>query len=174
MQKAEEAVRSPNTAEVIQCAREIAQMFSHAISQKVFSEENKSSPDQQSGDSSSKGASVLSEGKGKAKTPKKDKQKSEDFDALFEDDDLKDADIHRAMEEDYKNYRGATGENPTGKAAVWPTVRSELSPRADPEFKAEAEKLLRGGSQQFHRFLQGLSFQPTRYARSGRDLEPRD
>ena len=170
-QKAEESVRSPNTVAVIQCAREIAQLFSQAISQKVFSEQNKSSPDQHSGDSSSKGASVLSEGKGK--TPKKDKQKSEDFDALFEDDDLKDADIHRAMEEDYKNYRGATGENPTGKAAVWPTVRSELSPRVDPEFKAEAEKLLRGGSQQFHRFLQGLSFQPTRYARSGRDLEPK-
>ena len=130
-QKAEESVRSPNTVAVIQCAREIAQLFSQAISQKVFSEQNKSSPDQHSGDSSSKGASVLSEGKGK--TPKKDKQKSEDFDALFEDDDLKDADIHRAMEEDYKNYRGATGENPTGKAAVWPTVRSELSPRVDPE-----------------------------------------
>ena len=48
---------------------------------------------------------------------------------MFESDDLKDADIHRAIEEDYKNYRGATGENPTGKAAVWPTVRSELSPR---------------------------------------------
>lgn len=39
MQKAEESVRSPNTAAVIQCAREIAQLFSQAISQKVFSEE---------------------------------------------------------------------------------------------------------------------------------------
>lgn len=171
MQKAEESVRSPNTAAVIQCAREIAQLFSQAISQKVFSEENKCSSDQPGAGSSSKGASASSEGKGKAKIPKKDKQKSDEFDALFESDDLKDADIHRAIEEDYKNYRGATGENPTGKAAVWPTVRSELSPRVDPEFKAEAEKLLRGGSQQFHRFLQGLSFQPTRYARSGRDLE---
>lgn len=121
MQKAEESVRSPNTAAVIQCAREIAQLFSQAISQKVFSEENKCSSDQPGAGSSSKGASASSEGK--------------------------------------------------GKAAVWPTVRSELSPRVDPEFKAEAEKLLRGGSQQFHRFLQGLSFQPTRYARSGRDLE---
>lgn len=171
MQKAEESVRSPNTAAVIQCAREIAQLFSQAISQKVFSEENKCSSDQPGAGSSSKGASASSEGKGKAKIPKKDKQKSDEFDALFESDDLKDADIHRAIEEDYKNYRGAIGENPTGKAAVWPTVRSELSPRVDPEFKAEAEKLLRGGSQQFHRFLQGLSFQPTRYARSGRDLE---
>mgnify|MGYP001026315934 FL=1 len=173
MQKAEESVRSPNAAAVIQCAREIAQLFSQAISQKVFSEENKCSSDQPGAGSSSKGASASSEGKGKAKIPKKDKQKSDEFDALFESDDLKDADIHRAIEEDYKNYRGATGENPTGKAAVWPTVRSELSPRVDPEFKAEAEKLLRGGSQQFHRFLQGLSFQPTRYARSGRDLEPK-
>ena len=151
MKKAEEAVRSANTAEVIQCAREIAQMFSQAISQKVFSEEGQSGSDNAGAGSSSTGSAASSEGKGKAKRSKKDSQKSEDFDALFEDDDLKDADIHRAIEEDYKNYRGATGENPTGKAAVWPTVRSELSPR----------------------FLQGLSFQPTRYARSGRDLEPK-
>lgn len=135
MQKAEESVRSPNTAAVIQCAREIAQLFSQAISQKVFSEENKCSSDQPGAGSSSKGASASSEGKGKAKIPKKDKQKSDEFDALFESDDLKDVDIHRAIEEDYKNYRGATGENPTGKAAVWPTVRSELSPRVDPNSK---------------------------------------
>ena len=106
MQKAEESVRSPNTAAVIQCAREIAQLFSQAISQKVFSEEKKCSSDQPGAGSSSKGASASSEGKGKAKIPKKDKQKSDEFDALFESDDLKDADIHRAIEEDYKNYRG--------------------------------------------------------------------
>lgn len=158
MQKAEESVRSPNTAAVIQCAREIAQLFSQAISQKVFSEEKKCSSDQPGAGSSSKGASASSEGKGKAKIPQKDKQKSDEFDALFESDDLKDADIHRAIEEDYKNYRGATGENPTGKAAVWPTVRSELSPRVDPEFKAEAEKLLRGGGAAVSSVLAGTEF----------------
>ena len=157
MQKAEEAVRSPNTAEVIQCAREIAQMFSQAISQKVFSEENKSSSEKQSAGSSSKGSAASSEGKGKAKTTKKDKKKkSEDFDALFEGDDLKDADIHRVMEEDYKTYRGATGENPTGKAAVWPTVRSELNPRlAGTEFPAHAlcEKRQRLGAEETEPFV---------------------
>lgn len=75
MQKAEESVRSPNTAAVIQCAREIAQLFSQAISQKVFSEENKCSSDQPGAGSSSKGASASSEGKGKAKISKKGQAK---------------------------------------------------------------------------------------------------
>lgn len=163
----EQAVRGPDTAGVIRAARKIAQLFADLFPQEPQGTQNQS-PEKTGAEEAEDGHSVSSSGAAQSvsyKTNKGDGQGNEDCpEETF--------DVHRIVEESFKESREkARTSGLVGGNEIWPAVRSDLSPRNDPEYLAEAEALRSQTGRRFQRYLQANRPEPGYWSRSGRDLD---